>query len=138
MVKETNAAPLHVLIVDDSPDAREALRAPLMAWGNRVDVARDAAEGIERALATRPDVALVDIGLPDADGHEVARRLRGHGIRLVALTGFTGAADRDRALEAGFDAFLAKPVEPDDLERLLAASGDQPPSAPSRNGSSGA
>jgi len=112
---------LRVLVIDDNRDAREAFCALLAAWGNRVEAADNGAQGIEKALATRPDVALIDIGLPDLDGHEVARRLHGRGIRLVAVTGYARAADRERALDAGFDAFLAKPIEPEDLASLLTA-----------------
>ena len=79
--------------------------------------------GVARALEVRPDVALVDVGLPGLDGYAVARRIRpaagGEGIRLVALPGYGQLEDRRRALEAGFDAHLVKPVDVDALLRLL-------------------
>jgi CheY-like chemotaxis protein len=80
---------------------------------------------VQLALATNPDAALVDIGLPGIDGYEVARRLRateaGKRILLVALTGYGRPEDRDRSLQAGFDAHVVKPVDPGDLDALLAS-----------------
>jgi len=88
-----------------------------------VHEAESGAEGLRMALSVAPDVALVDIGLPDLDGYEVARRLREdpatRHIRLVALTGYGTVEDRRRALAAGFDEHLAKPVELASLEALL-------------------
>ncbi len=124
--------PCHVLVVEDGADAREALRLLLECSGHRVEVAADGRRGIELALAGRPDVALVDIGLPGVDGYEVARRVRaepaGKGIRLIALTGYGQPEDVRRALEAGFDAHLTKPVDPDALAAVLA--GVPPPARP--------
>jgi CheY-like chemotaxis protein len=83
-------------------------------------------EGVDRARALKPDVALIDIGLPGFDGYEIARRIRGEGsdwaraVRLIALTGYGQAADRARAIEAGFDVHLLKPVDPAKLRELLA------------------
>jgi PAS domain S-box-containing protein len=113
---------LDVLLVEDNADGREALRALLEAWGHRVQVAEDGARGIELANASRPEVALIDIGLPDVDGYQVARALRDEPtpIFLVALTGYGQPEDRQRALQAGFDAHLVKPLDPDVLIRLLA------------------
>ena len=87
------------------PDTRRAL---LELMGHRVDGARDGVSGVQIALASRPDVAFVDLGLPGMDGYEVARRLRAEGQRpyLIALTGYGAREDRDRALEAGFDAHV--------------------------------
>jgi CheY-like chemotaxis protein len=87
-----------------------------------VGVAGRGSEGVEKAIRERPEVALVDIGLPDMDGHEVARRIRGGidgPIYLIALTGYAGSKARASALEAGFDAHVAKPVSPERLEVLL-------------------
>ena len=112
----------HILLVEDNPDARQALQDLLETWGHRVEVAADGLRGLELAVQRTPEVALVDIGLPGLDGYRVAEELRakmGRGIRLVALTGFGGADDHTRAREAGFDLHLVKPVKPDDLSRLL-------------------
>jgi len=117
-----------VVIVEDNADARETLQELLELWGHQVEVADTGAEGVRRALDTHPDAALIDIGLPELDGYEVARRIRaaevgrGAGSRvvyLVALSGYGQPEDRRRAEEAGFDAYLVKPLEPAELERLL-------------------
>jgi PAS domain S-box-containing protein len=114
-----------LLLVEDNPDIGETLRDLLELLGHRVELAGDGLRGVQIALATQPDAALVDIGLPGIDGYEVARRLRatekGKEMVLVALTGYGRPEDRDRALESGFDAHLVKPVDPDELNRLLAS-----------------
>jgi CheY-like chemotaxis protein/two-component sensor histidine kinase len=113
----------HILIVEDNADARSTLQTLLNLLGHRVETAATGPEGIDRALASRPQVVLVDLGLPVLDGYEVARKLRaelGGAVRLIALTGYAHEEDRRRAREAGFDAHLVKPVEMDDLNRLLA------------------
>jgi signal transduction histidine kinase len=105
-----------VLLVEDNEDSRLTLAMVLQIYGHEVLEARDGPEGLRIALAQQPDVAVVDIGLPGLDGYEFARRLRaapeGERIALVALTGYGQAEDRQRALDAGFDAHLVKPVEP--------------------------
>jgi two-component system, sensor histidine kinase len=113
----------HVLVIEDNVDAREMLRMALELDGHRVETAADGTSGVEAALRTTPDVVLVDIGLPGLDGYAVARRLRaalGHRVTLVALTGYGQSEDRRRTAEAGFDAHLVKPVDPDVLTRALA------------------
>ncbi|GAC1486707.1 MAG: hypothetical protein NVS1B1_02020 [Candidatus Limnocylindrales bacterium] len=113
----------HVLLVEDNPDNRASLRELLEFCGHRVDTASDGREGVERALALQPEIALVDIGLPELDGYDVAARLRhelGPRIRLVALTGYGQPEDVQRALAAGFDAHVTKPVEFDRLLAILA------------------
>jgi two-component system, sensor histidine kinase len=120
--------PRRVLIVEDQPDVGESLGLLLAALGHEVQQARNGAAGIAMALSDPPDVVLLDIGLPGLDGYEVARRLRGQlpseaPTRLYALTGYTQPEDRQRAIDAGFDGFLAKPV---DLEALTAALAEQP------------
>ena len=116
--------PRSVLVVEDNADVREALRWLLESEGHSVRTARSWREAIELTLQSSPDVALVDIGLPEMDGYELARHLRatprGAAIRLVALTGYGRPEDRQRAREAGFEVHLVKPVEPEDLMRLLA------------------
>ena len=116
--------PLTVLIVEDNRDARTTLRMLLtLAHGHRVLEAGDGAEAVELALDGRPDVALVDLGLPGLDGLEVARRIRAvlgrDEICLVALTGYGDREDRVRTEEAGFDAHFVKPVDIDKLAKLL-------------------
>ncbi len=119
------AAGRRVLIVEDNADARSALAALLTVLGHRVETAASGPQGIERALADRPDVAVIDLGLPGTNGLEVARQLRaalGDSIRLVALTGHARDEDRSQSRAAGFDAHLVKPVEADELNRALAPS----------------
>jgi PAS domain S-box-containing protein len=114
--------PLRVVVVEDQADGREALAAYLERQGHDIRQAGTGQEGIEAALASTPDVVLVDIGLPDIDGYEVARRLRqslGRRVQLVALTGYGQPQDRTRAEEAGFDAHLVKPVDPPRLIETL-------------------
>ena len=113
----------HVLLVEDNPDGRETMETLLQLLGHRVAVAEDGAEGVAKALALRPEVALIDLGLPGLDGYQVVQQLRavlGSTIYLIALTGFGQAEDRRRTQEAGFDAHLVKPVDTEELSRLLA------------------
>jgi CheY-like chemotaxis protein len=112
----------HILVVEDHPDNRRTMRVLLQSWGHRVEVAEDGTGGVDRAIAARPEVALVDIGLPGLDGYEVARRIRaalGKAVFLIALTGYGQPGDRRRALDAGFDAHMVKPVDFDELARML-------------------
>src|SRR5258706_170587 len=120
--------PLSILVIEDNDDARETLQTLLELMGHRVDGARDGISGVQIALASRPDVAFVDLGLPGMDGYEVARRLRAEGAQspyLIALTGYGAREDRDRALGAGFDAHVTKPVAVEQLDALLATAGRQ-------------
>ena len=114
---------LHVLIVEDNPDGRETLRELLELWGYKVSVAGTGPEGLEVAFSVRPEVALIDIGLPGMDGNEVARQIRSildeDEISLIAMTGYGQPEDRRRALQAGFDRYLVKPVDPAVLSQLL-------------------
>lgn len=109
-----------VLLVDDSEDSREMLRELLEGFSHEVLSAEDGLQGVERALEHRPDVALIDIGLPGIDGFEVARRIREapEGARplLIAVTGYGSAEVKAKAQAAGFDLHLTKPV---DLKKLL-------------------
>jgi signal transduction histidine kinase/DNA-binding response OmpR family regulator len=122
---EAPVHPRHVVLVEDNADIRESLRALLELKGYEVAEAKDGREGVGLILARRPEVALVDIGLPGVDGYEVARELRASPehppTRLVAMTGYGRPEDRQLALDAGFDAHLVKPVDFDDLTRLLDA-----------------
>jgi signal transduction histidine kinase/CheY-like chemotaxis protein len=111
-----------ILVVDDNHDARELLRTILELDGHEVQDTGDAATAVRLAVEWTPDVALIDIGLPDIDGYEVARRIRkrlGGIVRLIALTGYSDAEARRLAAEAGFDQHLVKPADPDRLSELL-------------------
>jgi CheY-like chemotaxis protein len=111
-----------VLLVEDNDDARQMLQAALTLGGHDVRAAPDGESALALAAESSPDVALIDLGLPDISGYEVARRLRATGggrMTLIALTGYGQAADRRRALEAGFDAHLTKPVTPERLQQAI-------------------
>ena len=114
---------LDVLIVEDDEDAAELMRALFGAVGHTVRVARDGIAGLTEVLSTPPDVAFIDIGLPRMDGYEVARTIRrsdqGHAVYLVALTGYGRPEDRARALAAGFDVHLVKPLEIQRVHELM-------------------
>ena len=117
------AKPSRVLVVDDSVDSAETLGELLRIWGHDVRLAHDGPAAVAAASEYRPDVILLDIGLPGMDGFEVARRLKEDGIgarMLVALTGYGEQADRQRTQQAGFSHHLVKPVDPDTLRKLLA------------------
>ena len=123
-VTERSSSGRRLLLVEDNVDNRNSLRELLEELGHVVSVARNGTEGVEMALATVPEVALVDIGLPELDGYAVARRVRaalGDRVRLIALTGYGQPEDVRRARAAGFDAHLVKPVDLRALEELLVA-----------------
>jgi PAS domain S-box-containing protein len=119
------AAPRRVLLVDDNRDLAESLAALLRSDGHEVSIAPDGPAALRMVQAQEPDLALIDIGLPGMSGYEVAQRLRAMGCvaRLVAVTGFGGAEERERSQEAGFDAYFVKPIDPDALDRLVASEG---------------
>ncbi len=112
-----------VLIVEDNQDAQDALKCLLELWGHEVMVASDGAAGIQSALAHRPEVALVDLGLPTVDGYEVARQIRAalgaSAPLMIALTGYGAPEQRAQALSAGFGLHIVKPIDPDRLATLL-------------------
>ena len=110
-----------ILLIEDNADAREALRALLELDGYEVHAAADGTEGLDLARTKQPEVALIDIGLPGFDGYEVARRMKALPASpvMIALTGYSEPDDRSRGREAGFAAHLVKPVDPDDLTRML-------------------
>jgi PAS domain S-box-containing protein len=116
---------MRILVADDNRDAADSLTMLLQLAGHEVRTAHDGREAVEAAAAFRPDVALLDIGMPGLTGYEVARRVReqpgGAGVVLVAITGWGQEEDKRRAAEAGFDHHLTKPVDPLALERLLSA-----------------
>jgi signal transduction histidine kinase len=125
-------ARLRIVLVEDNEDVRELMAELLSSWGHDVFQAISGAQGVELVTRQLPQIAFVDIGLPDLDGYEVARQLRARlrsGPYLVALSGFGQRCDRERALAAGFDQHLAKPASPDQLLELL----DRVASAPSES-----
>jgi PAS domain S-box-containing protein len=119
-----------VLIIEDNPDAAQSLAEVLQLRGHDVRIAHDGRSGITAAAALVPDVVLCDIGLPDIDGYAVARALRANGAlrdtRLVAVSGYAQPEDQERAREAGFVAYLAKPPHLDKLDELFPARGAAP------------
>jgi two-component system, sensor histidine kinase len=121
--------PLRIVVIEDQDDVRDAMQALLEGWGHRVESASDGKSGIELILRSRPELALVDIGMPGGlDGYAVARRVRAElgplSPRLVALTGFGREEDRERARRAGFDSHLTKPAGPRELRRVLRSDTD--------------
>jgi CheY-like chemotaxis protein len=111
-----------VLVADDNRDAADSLQRILSLYGYEVEVAYDGTAAIRLDGDFRPKVAVLDIGMPGANGFEVARSIRenrGAGVTLIALTGWGQEGDRRRAMEAGFDYHLTKPVDPGALNDLL-------------------
>lgn len=111
-----------VLVVDDNVDAADSMAMLLRARGHAVEVAYNGRSGLDKLQRQTPDVVFLDIGLPDVDGHEIARRIRNshaRTVRLIAVTGWGQEEDRRRALEAGFDVHLTKPVDPAMLDSLV-------------------
>lgn len=117
--------PLRILVADDVPDSVDSLSALLRAYGNTVFVASDGLEALEQAGRHRPDLAVLDIGMPGLDGQEVARRIRaepwGRGTALIALTGWGQADDKRAVFDSGFDFHMTKPT---DISRLLQIVGE--------------
>ncbi|HXJ77076.1 MAG TPA: ATP-binding protein, partial [Candidatus Methylomirabilis sp.] len=116
------SVPRRILVVEDNDDARAMLRILLESQGHEVFEAADGAEAVRLASTIHPDLAFIDLGLPRLDGYEVARQIRGqtgYRGRLIALTGYGRAEDRERCLAAGFDEYLVKPLDPDRLAQSL-------------------
>ncbi|VXB46155.1 ATP-binding protein [Massilia sp. 9I] len=122
-------APARILVVDDNADAAEMLLMALQLFGCEVRAAHSASAALDMVQEFAPEVALLDIGLPDINGYELARRLRetevGRSMRLIAATGWGQEKDRQRAFDAGFDHHLTKPIDFERLRSVLA-----PPDAP--------
>jgi CheY-like chemotaxis protein len=122
---ETPRGPRRVLVVDDNSDAADSLSMFLKFLGSAVRVAYDGPSALEILESFRPAIVLLDLGMPVRDDYEVARRIRRHPLGqevvLVALTEWGQEEDRRRTAEAGFDHHLIKPVNPVDLEKLLAS-----------------
>jgi signal transduction histidine kinase len=123
-VEADQDAAFTILLIEDNEDARHMLAAQLEAAGHRVLEAANGPTGIALAREVRPDLAIVDIGLPGMNGYQIAARLRRdadtRSLRLVALTGYGQEADRQLALNAGFDAHFAKPLKAEALADILA------------------
>jgi CheY-like chemotaxis protein len=120
------AAGRRILVVDDNRDGAASLAAMLKLLGNEVRTAHDGVVAVEVAVQFRPEVILMDVGMPKLNGLEATRRIRaeawGRDIRIIALTGWGQENDRERSREAGCDGHLVKPVDLPDLEKLLADS----------------
>ena len=114
--------PMFVLVVDDNQDAADSLAELLRHSGHQVDVAYNGMCALARVRARTPEVVLCDLGLPELTGYEFAKAVRrelARTIRLVAISGYAEPDDIRRSLEAGFDAHVAKPAKPADIERWL-------------------
>jgi CheY-like chemotaxis protein len=122
--QDPSASPFPLLIADDNVDAAESLALLLSLEGYDVHVAVDGVRALALAVSVRPRVAVLDIGMPGMDGHELARQLRRQpwatGMLIVALTGWGQPEDRRRALDAGFDRHFTKPVDPMELMDCIA------------------
>jgi len=122
---EDALAGLKVLVVDDEPDARHLIRRVLEACKAEVALATSTAEALERLGSFRPDVILSDIGMPEQDGYDLIRQVRANysakQIPAAALTAFARTEDRKRALLAGFQTHIAKPVDPAELTAAVAS-----------------
>lgn len=121
---ERSSRPLRVLVVDDSQDTTELLGTLLEMAGHSIQVAHTGPSALEAAAAFRPDAIILDIGLPGLDGYQVAQRLREDpalkSVTLIAATGYGQEEDLRRSREVGFDQHLVKPIDPGELQRLLA------------------
>jgi PAS domain S-box-containing protein len=126
--RDVHAPSQRILIVDDNRDSAESLMSLLQLIGHDAGVAHDGVQGLDAARSFRPDVVLLDLGLPKLNGFDVARRIReepwGKNMALVALTGWGGPEEQEKTKRAGFDAHLVKPVHHDALTRCLAGLGD--------------
>jgi CheY-like chemotaxis protein len=119
----TTSITRQVLVIDDNADAADLMARHIAALGGESQTARDGESGVEQAVKSRPDVVLIDIGMPGMDGYETCRRIRqalGSGALVVAVSGWGQQQDKIRAMSAGFDAHLTKPADPGVLVSLLA------------------
>ena len=114
----------------DELDALESLRMQMQAWGTEISTATNAADALEVAAQVRPQIVLCDLGLPGVDGLRLVgslrRALADSTVIYAAVTGYAGSDDQERALNAGFDAFFVKPLDPESLARLLHTCSDRP------------
>lgn len=113
-----------ILVVDDNEDAADSLAQSLRLAGHVVEVAYSGLSALARVRSFQPDVVLCDLGLPEISGYDVARLVRRdatRAIRLVAISGYARPDEVSRCIDCGFDAHVAKPAEPADIERMLRA-----------------
>jgi CheY-like chemotaxis protein/two-component sensor histidine kinase len=126
-----DVSPQKILVVDDNRDGAEAMALYLEDLGHEVAVAADGATGLAMAERLRPQLVLLDIGMPGMDGYEVARRLRAEpwsrNVVMLAISGYDSEEDRQRSLAAGCDEHLVKPVEPQSIVKFLASHGRRDP-----------
>jgi len=112
-----------VLIIEDHSDGAEMMQVLLTHAGHEVDVCNSSAAALEFARRVKPGVAIIDIGMPELDGYQIAQRIRaeawGSGITLVAVSGWGGPEDKGRAIAAGFDFQMTKPVDPQMLKDIV-------------------
>jgi CheY-like chemotaxis protein len=129
MDKQQNISAQRIIVVDDNVDAAESLSLLLSQDGHTVRMAFRGPDALTLAQSFRPEVMILDLGMPDMDGYAVARAIRADAelahIRLIALSGYGQPEDRHRTSEVGFDAHLVKPIEPDELNALLAVPRDE-------------
>ena len=122
-IPEFKGSAKRILVVDDHPDNRESMKMILSMSGHSVELAEDGVEAVQKALQLLLDVAFIDIGLPKMNGFDVAREIRsrpgGADIVLIAVSGYGQAEDKRKALDAGFDAHLTKPVDSGALDKIL-------------------
>jgi CheY-like chemotaxis protein len=132
---KTPGASCKVLVADDNPDSAASLAGLLQMMGNEVRSAYDGQEAVEAAQSYQPDVVLLDIGMPRLNGYDAARLIReqpwGKPMILVALTGWGQEEDKRRSREAGFDAHMTKPVDPQSLVKFLGFVGSRKQGGPS-------
>jgi two-component system CheB/CheR fusion protein len=129
----SGTGPLRIAVVEDNPDSRQTLESLLQLEGHDVRTAETGVAGLELIVGWQPDLALVDIGLPELDGFELARRVGqqhpGLLTRLVALTGYGSPADQEKVKACGFAAHLVKPLRLAELRRLIARPRESAPEA---------
>lgn len=120
-VSDEERQPFRLLIVDDNEDAVRALDIQARWEGHVVSVAYNGKDGLNTAISFHPDLLLLDIGLPQMDGFEVCRAIRGLGLemKIVAMSGYAGDDTREEARKVGFDEFLPKPVRYDTVQAII-------------------
>ena len=130
ILNQTGKRKARILVVDDNPDVADSLAMLLRLEGHEVDIAYSAAATFEAVQRMRPEVVLLDIGLPQMNGYEIARRLRAapaaERAHLIALTGYGQEHDREQAREAGFAAHLVKPADIEAVSKVLASLASAP------------
>lgn len=125
-----SAGPLRIVLVEDNADIRESVRTLLKIWGHTVEEAETGPSGVELILKSAPDLAFIDIGLPELDGCEVAARVRQStqqtALRLFAMSGYGQKGDKKRIIEAGFDGMIVKPADAKTLKAAIASCFEEP------------